>query len=116
GHPSIFVYRTQTDEIIELRPKGRIIGCFPDTASQTVEFPLRTNDIIIAYTDGITEARNPDGEMFGEEAFIAAIRSASGQKTSKIRDTIIERVNSFRGKNETVEDDITLLVCRVIPE
>ena len=116
GHPSIFVYRTETDEIIELRPKGRIIGCFPDTASQTVEFPLRTNDIIIAYTDGITEARNPGGEMFGEEAFIAAIRSAAGQKTSKIRDTIIEKVNAFRGKNMTVEDDITLLVCRVIPE
>jgi|GEM_PF-583258 len=116
GHPPLIVYRTDTDELIELRPKGRIIGCFEDTASETVEFALRANDIIIAYTDGITEARNPAGEMFGEELFHAAIRIASGKKTATIRDTIIDSVNSFRGKNETVEDDITLIVCRVIPD
>ena len=74
------------------------------------EAVLAPGDVLILYTDGITEARNPQGDMFGEERLdAAAVCPGSAQSTL---DAILSTLDRFRG-NRPMGDDSTLLVARV---
>jgi sigma-B regulation protein RsbU (phosphoserine phosphatase) len=74
------------------------------------EAVLAPGDVLILYTDGITEARNPQGDMFGEERLdAAAVCRGSAQSTL---DAILSTLDRFRG-NRPMGDDSTLLVARV---
>jgi phosphoserine phosphatase RsbU/P len=90
---------------------GMVLGIFPDTQYDQSELPLRPGDRLLFYTDGITEARDPDGEEYGEDRLAAAALAVTAPEALAIRDAVLADVNAFTdGK---FEDDATLIVVRI---
>ncbi len=72
---------------------------------------LAPGDSVLLYTDGITEAFSPSGEMFGEGALLDAIHSAAGKDATGILDAIEARVDAFT-ESMPLSDDQTMLIVR----
>jgi len=73
--------------------------------------PICPGDLLVLYSDGVTEAPNTSEEQFGEERLLAAIEDCAQKSAAEIRDEILRRVRSFIGEKE-VQDDLTLVVVR----
>ncbi|TMQ70325.1 MAG: hypothetical protein E6K80_08880, partial [Candidatus Eisenbacteria bacterium] len=73
-----------------------------------------TGDRVVLYTDGITEAVNAEGELYGEDRLHAVIRDLSHDLTAReVADAILEALAAFRNGIEA-RDDMTLMVLRVL--
>jgi sigma-B regulation protein RsbU (phosphoserine phosphatase) len=84
---------------------------FPDIQYEQAEIPLDAGDRLLFYTDGITEARSPDGEEYGEERLAAVAVAARTSPAATIKDAILQDVNAFT--DSTFEDDATLIVVGI---
>ena len=69
-------------------------------------------DILILYTDGLSEMRNEEGELFGKERILSLFQDASGKEAATIKKMAKDRIMAFLG-NEEIPDDITLLMITV---
>lgn len=111
GHEAPMIFR-QNEEVDLLDITGGVVGLFP-AANFTVETTtLNKGDLIFTYTDGINEAKNLDGQQFGEERIL----KASVPKENNIETflgTILDAVQNFRGKAEQ-SDDITMLALKYL--
>jgi len=73
---------------------------------------LKEGQIIVLGTDGIWEAQNPEGEMFGKEAIYRIIRENADAEASALLDVIIDALDHFRdGFN--LQDDVTMVVLKI---
>ncbi|MGE8722000.1 SpoIIE family protein phosphatase [Leptospira terpstrae] len=110
GHPPVAFYRRRTNKVELVRPRGRILGCFPEIPDEILDLPFAVGDRVILYTDGISEARNPSGEMFGDERLSHYIVENSANRSADLfADGLLEQVKEFCGK-PIPDDDITLVV------
>ncbi|MCS6960552.1 MAG: ammonium transporter [Pseudanabaenaceae cyanobacterium SKYGB_i_bin29] len=114
----------QHEEVIVLRHHGEIeridtidLG-FPVALTdditdyvQQYQVTLAPGDIVVLYTDGITEAENPHKELFGIDRLCQVLRENATKTANQIRAAIIQAVDAFIGSNQ-VYDDITLVVIR----
>jgi phosphoserine phosphatase RsbU/P len=90
---------------------GMVLGIFPDNQYEQAELPLAAGDRLLFYTDGITEARNSDGDEYGEDRLAAAALAVRGNTAGVIKDAVLADVNAFTdGK---FEDDATLIVVGI---
>jgi sigma-B regulation protein RsbU (phosphoserine phosphatase) len=87
------------------------LGIDPDVAFEDTHHQLRPGDTLVLYTDGITEARNPQGEMFGEAGLDRA--AVCRESAAYTLDSILADLERFRA-GRTLGDDRTLLVARVL--
>ena len=109
GHPSPLLIRS--DGTVEIPPNSdTVVGVFEDRSWASRKLVLHPGDVLIAYTDGITEARR-DGELFGEERLSAVALEARGRPVEELADRIIEAVRAFAGHEPT--DDLALIALRV---
>jgi sigma-B regulation protein RsbU (phosphoserine phosphatase) len=93
---------------------GPLVGMFARLGVQEQRLVLQPGDALVLYTDGVTDARAPDGERFGEARFLAAARaSAASAGPASCRD-VIDQVQAFQGDAEPA-DDVALLVLRRLP-
>ena len=76
---------------------------------------LANGQIIVLGTDGVWEARNPKGEMFGKNQIYSIIREKASLDAESILNTIIESLTQFKGTVK-IEDDVTLVVIKILPE
>jgi sigma-B regulation protein RsbU (phosphoserine phosphatase) len=108
GHnPPLLVRADATIE--KLAPGGTVLGVFAESTYEQGDFPLRPNDRLIFYTDGITEGRNPDGDEFGEDRLAA---SALQYRALGADDMLAAMLRDFEAFNAGVyEDDATLIVA-----
>jgi sigma-B regulation protein RsbU (phosphoserine phosphatase) len=72
---------------------------------------LEPDDVVVLYTDGVTEAENARGEMFGEERLRETIARVRARPAGEILAAILQEVQAFTG-NTPQSDDITLMVVR----
>jgi len=112
-HEDIIVVRQGELALIDTTELGFPIGLEKDIANfvDQVTLPLNVGDVVVLYTDGITEAENIDGELYGLERLCAIIRQHWQQTAYEIQQAVIEDVRQFIGKQK-VFDDITLLVLK----
>jgi sigma-B regulation protein RsbU (phosphoserine phosphatase) len=89
---------------------GLPLGLFPDSDFQMGEVVLRLNDLVVLYSDGITEAVNQRGEEFGERRLQKLIEQNSDRPLAQIQDHVLEAVHDWSG--DELEDDLTLLLVR----
>lgn len=111
GHNPPALYRASTGEVEYMQTGGRALGWFPGNVFEAVEVQLEPGDIIVYYTDGLTEAENPAGEPYGEDRLSEAIKKVSEYSAVSIRDFILNDVDVFCDGNPPF-DDITMLVVR----
>ncbi|MBN2202194.1 SpoIIE family protein phosphatase [bacterium] len=117
GHNPMILYRAQTNKSFYLNPRGFPIGLnLPDKTlfrksieSDTIH--LKEGDVLIAYTDGVTEAMNAQREKFGEERFLSVIRKGGHMQVDPLVDRIREEIKEFTG-GEAQSDDITLVAIQ----
>jgi phosphoserine phosphatase RsbU/P len=74
---------------------------------------MKPGDLLVCYTDGITEPENAYGEMFGEERLIDLVKKHSHEDDQRILDIVLEAVRSWTGSPE-LYDDMTLLLAREV--
>jgi len=108
GHPPAIVVRTD-GRVEEVKPEGTILGVFPDSGYEQVVLEVNDGDVVILYTDGVTEARAPSGEFFGVERLLAVLASQAGRSTQDIVVAIESALDEFRG-HRRFTDDIALMV------
>lgn len=107
GHnPPMLVRRD--GECVRLEEGGPIIGAFPDSTFAQREIQLYEGDKLLFFTDGVTEARNVDGEEFGDGRLQECLRSYGGRNAAELRTLILNKVTEFCGGN--FDDDATLMI------
>lgn len=113
GHcPPVLVRRRAGGVEVELLDKGgTVLGLFPHARHQQYSVPFLPGDTLVLYSDGIVEANDADGEEFGLERLISAIRQAAHLPAGQIRAEVLAALNEFRGTTPA-NDDLTLLVVR----
>jgi sigma-B regulation protein RsbU (phosphoserine phosphatase) len=112
GHePGIF-YDPGTDTFEELKGPGIALGVIDGWQYEMNErIGLTPGQIIVLSTDGVWEAHNSNGEIFGKERLNEIIRQHAAKKAEEIIEAVITAVNQFQDESE-VEDDITLIVIK----
>lgn len=98
-------------EIERLTRTGIALGLLEAQEISDRKIHMAAGDSLLLYTDGITEAFAPTGEMFGEEALLDAVRSVTGGSAVALLDEIESRVNAFTD-SMPLSDDRTLLVIK----
>jgi serine phosphatase RsbU (regulator of sigma subunit) len=96
----------------ELRQSNLIIGVREGIKYDELTAELQSGDVLIFYTDGVTEAMNSSLEEFGVERLFATIRRACQFSAENIRNTIYETILHFAGDTPQA-DDLTLVVVKV---
>jgi len=114
GHNSPLVLRPKNGscEIFQLPPTGIPVGVSAGSQFASANFQFEIDDVLVAYTDGITEAVNRQQELWGQQRLEALLKSSSRKTPKEIINAILEQVSTF-ANGQPQRDDITLLVMRV---
>jgi len=108
GHDLPYLHRNGEAE--ELRARGMPLGLMPEMSYEEKETILHSGEAALLYSDGLVEAHDPAGDMFGFPRLRALI-AEHGEKRS-LGDVLLEELYSFTGERWEQEDDITLLTLR----
>lgn len=94
----------------ELRPTGPALGMMPDSFFKTGQAKLGYGQTLVAFTDGVVEARSPSGEVFGGERLRELLESHSSTPAPELVREVVGAVKSFAGQAEP-HDDLTMLAA-----
>jgi phosphoserine phosphatase RsbU/P len=102
---------TKDGEIKRLQDGGIIVGIMPDATYEDITIDFLSGDVLVVYSDGISEAMDSNEEEFGEERLINLVKENRNQAAAELIDTIIKVVNKHAGSEEQM-DDMTLVVLK----
>jgi serine phosphatase RsbU (regulator of sigma subunit) len=108
GHDVPYLHRNSAAE--ELRARGMPLGLMPEMSYEEKEVVLDAGEAALFYSDGLVEAHDPQGEMFGFPRLRALIAEHGEERSLGI--LLLEELYSFAGEEWEQEDDITLLTLR----
>jgi serine phosphatase RsbU (regulator of sigma subunit) len=111
AHQDIIIYRAETRRCEPIETRGTWIGLVPDISDETdvTRTRLAEGDVLILYTDGLTEAGAHDGEGFGVERLCATIEAIASPSAERIRDVVLDAVSKWAAHHP---DDVTLVVAQ----
>ncbi len=110
GHPGPILFRE--GEVQTLESHGLILGVVPEAGYQQSVVELQSGDVLVLYSDGISEARSSAQELFKAEGLAACVLAGPRESAGKVLDSIWGRVDEFIIGGEA-GDDRTVLVLRV---
>ena len=111
GHNPAYLFRAATGNIEELISRGMILGMFDFASYDSSPFRLDKGDVLVIYSDGLTEAQDLQEEMFGEECLREIIRTEAPAGIEALETRILSAVGEFtHGKAQS--DDITFLLVQ----
>ena len=97
----------------ELRARGMPLGLMPGMAYEEKEAMLENGDSVLFYSDGLVEAHDTKGEMFGFPRLRELVAEhGQGEEGRALRDVLMEELYSFTGEEWEQEDDITLVTLQ----
>jgi phosphoserine phosphatase RsbU/P len=110
GHPSPLLLRK--GEVIELYTEGSFpVGLLPEAEFNLTRQQLQPDDTLVLFSDGITEAENPERDLFEVAGLSQAVKGKDGLGVDALEQSILQSVRAFtRGADQS--DDMTLLVVR----
>ena len=117
GHPNPLFYSASDGICTEIKPAessnhhGAIGLDFITVSFPQISFKMAENDILLFYTDGLTESRNKENDMFGKERVKNIIRSSCSKDSESIMEDIICAFNEFT-RDVKRDDDITVIVMK----
>jgi serine phosphatase RsbU (regulator of sigma subunit) len=110
GHNPALLFRTKTGTLTRLDSSCPPIGLAPEEICELASENLVAGDVLIFYTDGVTEAENRLGEEFGMERLSATVRDGSSLSAEDLMSNIYNAAADFCGDN--FNDDVTILVVK----
>ncbi len=111
GHNPPMIVRAN-GEVVELREGGIVLGFMGDRTFNQATVAFQPGDLLVCYTDGVTEAMNQNDEEYGEERFVELLRNVADQPLKQIKSAVLESIENFTGSKEFA-DDVTLLLARI---
>jgi serine phosphatase RsbU (regulator of sigma subunit) len=109
GHNPACLFRSATGKIEQLVSEHFFLGMFSFASYQSRPLQLCKGDTLVVYSDGLTEAENQQGEMFGEERLLSIVRQEAPLGSQALNQEILKAIDEFtQGVPQT--DDITLVV------
>ncbi len=109
GHNAAYLFRSATGKIEELLPDAHFLGMFDFESYECRALHLDQGDILVVYSDGLTDAESPTGEMFGEKRLLEIIRQEGPLGSPPVEQTILKAIENFtQGMPQT--DDITFVI------
>ncbi len=111
GHNPPFVLRSRNQSVEMLKLKGIALGVLPNIHLEAGIVTLEPGDLLVLYTDGITEAQNAAGVQFGLGGLLEATRVHSQQNASEIADAVIAALDAHTGDAPRF-DDLTLVIIQ----
>lgn len=117
GHPYPILYSTEKQSALSIVPTDTkkqygVVGLAGmDVSYQNIKFKMKVGDILVCFTDGVTEAVNVENEQFGREFVKRIIEEKHNESAQVILDAIIKAIADFSEGVER-EDDITILVLK----
>jgi len=117
GHnpPMLFRKREREWRIERLEAGGTVIGLLPQFPYRQAGIALEAGDLLVIYTDGVSEAMNPGNEEWGEERMMEAVKLCDALGAAETIDKLIRAADDFASGAQQ-HDDMTLVVLRVQEE
>jgi len=106
GHNPPYLLREGEEQ--RLMGGGMPLGLFADAAYELQKLRLQSGDLVLCYTDGVTEAMNPDDEEFGEERLLEVARAHIGRPAQEVVTAVCDAVE-VHTRGAAQHDDLTLL-------
>ena len=110
GHDLPYVLRGSGGDCEELRARGMPLGLMPGMGYEQKQIVLERDDSTLFYSDGLVEAHDPKGEMFGFPRLRELVAEHGEERT--LGEVLLKELYSFVGEGWEQEDDITLLTVR----
>jgi serine phosphatase RsbU (regulator of sigma subunit) len=110
GHNPAYLFRAATREVEEARSTGLILGPFHFASFEEKSVRLEQGDVLVVYSDGLTEAENPAGEHLGESLVKEVIRTSGPEGADRVHAALLRAVQNFTG-GHAQNDDITLVIA-----
>ena len=114
GHCPVLYYSTQTGMASYLKDKGKALGMIKSrdycNHVETNEIAYTPGDIMVLYTDGITEAKNNKGDEFGSDHLLQTLLEVKDKTSREIQEHLINRLYEFSGSKEINDDYTTMIV------
>ena len=112
GHNPPLLLASGSEGVSLLKARGIALGVIDEVDLEPVEVVLSSGDVVVLYTDGVTEATNERDEEYGVERLSALVSASRGLPAKEIINAIVKDVTAFAGSRPQF-DDITLMVLKV---
>lgn len=112
GHNRALLLRRQGSSCLQLDADGLILGIKRDVAFEEKSLILQPGDLLLLYTDGMTEAQNEAGEFFGLARLCAAFSAHRALPPETMLQILLDELRLFRGQG-SFQDDISMVAVRV---
>lgn len=111
GHDWPLWLKAATGECLELETRGIVLGALNENPLVDRAVDLAPGDLVVCFTDGVTEARNSEGQMFGLERLRAVVKASHHAGAQRVLTAIVEAVEGFVGDTPQ-SDDLTAVVVK----
>jgi sigma-B regulation protein RsbU (phosphoserine phosphatase) len=111
GHNPAYLYRAKDGTIEELPSTSMVLGLFDFVQFEATPIELHSGDVLLAYSDGLTEAENSREEMLGEERVKEILQREAPQGVHRLHEVLIDSIAEFtKGRDQS--DDITIVIAQ----
>jgi PAS domain S-box-containing protein len=113
GHTEVLWYRAHDGACERLPATAPPIGVLPELAIQERRVHLCPGDVLVFYSDGVTEAEGDGGELFGTSRLVDLVRAGASLTAAALARSVVEAVDAF--SHCARSDDLTIVVARALP-
>ena len=115
AHNPPLLWKSSEQKIVKLDTEGVVLGLQQEAEYQSGEIRLNENDVVIYYTDGVTDSSNAEGERFDEKRLVKTFTRLCKQSYSsqEILNKIFRKLDEFTGQNRHLEDDASIVVFQL---
>ncbi len=111
GHNPPFWVRNREGQVEKLKRTGVALGAAEGSSMSERSIRLEMGDSLLLYTDGLTEAFSPEGELFGDARLVEALQDGKPGSADEVLEVVERHLNAFLG-SEPLADDLTMLALR----
>lgn len=112
GHNPPLLLRRGAAIAQRLEPTGMMLGVFDDATFGQATVDMQDGDLLVVYSDGVSDALNPDGDDYGDGRLESFVRTHTALPAPQLMDRILEDVTTF-GQGVPPFDDMTLVIAKV---
>ncbi len=113
GHNPTLIYRAATGAFDQVDSHGPPLGFVDGADYESETTTLNAGDIMVLYTDGVTEATDRELDMFEEGRLAAAVKANAGQPSAAILDAVLASLKQFTGRT-SYDDDVSISVIKAV--
>ncbi|MBZ4417816.1 PP2C family protein-serine/threonine phosphatase [Myxococcus sp. RHSTA-1-4] len=114
AHPSPLVFNRNSGQVASLPARGPLLGASVTSQFTSRQAQLRPGDVVVWYTDGLTESRDGSGRLYGTQRLAAAVQANAHLSAEALRDALLADARAYSA-GQPQRDDITVVVAEFSP-